>query len=311
MADFWTNMNKGIDQIVPFALKKMELDDARAKTAMQMQQIEKHNQLLDEQIAHKRADTEREAGLRAKLQEMIGMGVPGKATVNVRDLLMPGGGGDVDQGFSTTGLPAMRQEEQTVMRKPTAEELVMGSLPYSDPAHALTAMSGLSKSEEQQKNLMARVEMQLQNTRDISDAKLKMAEVVANLNNSGRRDVALLRALKKGGGEGDRILDYQRVSNMAAVATGNGEKDPSPSDLEMVRMAARKVGYDFVKAPGKKYHREILGMTIPGSGGEEGGGWQLVPLGDVGGETPGKKQVGTSNGKPVYDLGDGKWQIGD
>jgi len=311
MGDFYQNLNKGIEQIVPLAMKKFELDSDAAKAAAQLQHIEGQNALLGEQIEGLRRKRETETALRVKLQEMVGKGVPGTETVNLRDLIPAGQGGDVDQGFSTTGQAPMIQQERQVMRKPTAEELVMGTLEFSDPAHALTALSGLSKADTNAEALKERVAMQIQNSKEMSDAKLKMAEIIANLNNSGRRDVALLRALNKGSeNKEDKIINYKRVADWAASVTADG-KEPSPLDVELLKKAAGNIGYDFVKTPGGKYHREILGMQVPGTSGEEAGTWKLVPAGSSGVGNSGKKQVGTRDGKPVYDNGDGTWTVGD
>lgn len=305
--DFWTNLNKGIDQIVPFALKKQDLENDRARVAASMAHIDKQNAMIDEQIGELRRNRENENALRVKMQELIGKGVPGKETVSVQDLI-PGATGDVDRGFSTTGIAPTRTEERSVMRKPTAEELVMGTLPYADPAHALTALAGLSKSEEQQKNLMARVEMQLQNARDLSDAKLRMAEAIARLGADSRRDVALIRASK---GSDDKIIDDKRLADWIATVTEGG-KEPSDIDVQLIRKAASKLGYDFKKTPGTKYHRAIGDWKIPGTESEEGGGWSLVDAMGSGGADatppPGFVDSGrTSGGKRVYVKGDQAW----
>ncbi len=279
MGDFYQNLNKGIEQIVPLAMKKFELDSDAAKAAAQLQHIEGQNALLGEQVEGLRRKRETETALRVKLQEMVGKGVPGTETVNLRDLLPAGQGGDVDQGFSTTGQAPMVQQERQVMRKPTAEDLVMGTLEFSDPAHALTALTGLSKADTNAEALKERVAMQIQNSKEISDAKLKMAEIIANLNNSGRRDVALLRALNKGSeNKDDKIANYFKIADRLAGLTKDGQ-ELSATDQLTLKDAAQKIGYNLIKTPGGKYHREILGMSIPGTSGEEAATWALVPAG--------------------------------
>lgn len=151
MGDFWQNLNKGIDQIVPFALKKQDLDNERARLAAQMQRLDQHNTLIGEQVNEMRRKREMREGLTATLQELIGKGVPGKETVSVQDLI-PGDTGDVDRGFSTTGIAPLRTEEREVRRQPTAEELYRAVLPYTDPAQALTQMVSLEKQAEMERS---------------------------------------------------------------------------------------------------------------------------------------------------------------
>ena len=312
MGDFYQNLNKGIEQIVPIAMKKFELDTDAAKAQAAMQHIEAQNALLGEQVTELRRKRDTEQTLRTVMMNATQNGIPGTETTDVPDLLpQAGAGGDVDRGFSTTGIAPTREETRPVTRKATAEDLVMASLPYADPAHSLTALASLSKADLTTEALKERVAMQIQNSKEISDAKLKMAEIIANLNNSGRRDVALLRALNKGNeNKEDKIINYKRVADWAASVTADG-KEPSPLDVELLKKAAGNIGYDFVKTPGGKYHREILGMQVPGTSGEEAGTWKLVPAGSSGAGNSGKKQVGTRDGKPVYDNGDGTWTVGD
>lgn len=114
-----------------------------------------------------------------------------------------------------------------------------------------------------------------------------------------------------GGKAGEKkvgTVDLKRLSDMVAIAKKGGE--PSASDVMLINEAAGPLGYEFRQMPGKKYHREIAGFEIPGTKGEEKGEWELVKVGAAP-SVPAKKLVGYNGGKPVYDVGNGKWQIGD
>lgn len=306
MGDFWQNLNKGIDQIVPFALKKQDLENERARLAAQMQRIDQQNALVGEQVNEMRRKREMREGLTATLQELIGKGVPGKETVSVQDLI-PGDTGDVDRGFSTTGIAPLRTEEREVRRQPTAEELLSAVAPYAEPEKILPSLLAIGREDARDRRARVaedsrfKIAQLLEEGRDRRNAD-RIAAMMARVNGGGAKGI---------GGNDDKIIDDKRLADWIATVTGGG-KEPGDADVQLIRKAARKLGYDFKKTPGTKYHRELFGITIPGTEGEEGGKWSLVDAMGSGGADatppPGFVDSGrTSGGKKVYVKGDQAW----
>jgi cell fate (sporulation/competence/biofilm development) regulator YlbF (YheA/YmcA/DUF963 family) len=108
-------------------------------------------------------------------------------------------------------------------------------------------------------------------------------------------------------------IDLKRLGDMITTATQDG-KEPTANEIELIKTEAAKSGYDFEKFTGKSAVYGIPGTNL-NWGGNETSEWRLVPKSATGrpakvsGGT--KKLLGTKNGKPVYDVGNGEWQVGD
>lgn len=120
------------------------------------------------------------------------------------------------------------------------------------------------------------------------------------------------KAIEKWTPEKVTSVDLKRLSDMIAIATEGG-KEPSAIDIAVIQDMADKAGYEFKKLITGKTAERYLFNKDWSWGGKETSQWQLVPKSISEKKKPGKtkKLIGTKGGKPVYDLGNGKWQIGD
>jgi len=117
------------------------------------------------------------------------------------------------------------------------------------------------------------------------------------------------KAIQKWTSEKVTSVDLKRLSDMVAIATEGG-KEPSVSDIAVIQDMADKTGYEFKKLTGKTAERYLFSKDWSW-GGKETSQWQLVPKKTGKAKTVTKRLIGTKGGKPVYDLGNGKWQIGE
>lgn len=109
--------------------------------------------------------------------------------------------------------------------------------------------------------------------------------------------------------KGPASIDLKRLGDMIDTATEGGKKDPSTNNRVLIEQAAAKAGYNFVNTKGLK--PGILWGTNPTNT------WDLVPktaaatTAPAGVKTGTKKLIGKKNGKNVYDIGNGEWQVGE
>jgi len=115
-------------------------------------------------------------------------------------------------------------------------------------------------------------------------------------------------AIKK---ERQADADYEKlVKEFLKYTTRDGEAiEPPPEVIPMLKKKADKAGFRFERWAGKTAEVDIPFLGKFG-GNETDVQWKLVPK-EKGSSAPTKKLIGRKGGQPVYDIGDGKWQVGD
>jgi hypothetical protein len=230
-----------------------------------------------------------------------------------------------------TSYPALKMK--TVTPKVTAAELYRAVIPYLDAKDAATLVGKMAETERKDQGLTIKDVFEhgykytpeslkvFSKSFDVGDLVPIEKVTTPQIRSVDRGDVVdiyengvKVRTEKKGmtpnqaakPEEGPTSADLKRLGEMITAATNSGKEDPSANDKALITKAANMAGYDFVNTKGST--PGVLWGTNPTST------WDLVPkvattISKTGGN--GKKQIGTKGGKPVYDLGNGQWQVGD
>jgi hypothetical protein len=212
MADFFTNLNKGLENIVPLAMKKFELDSEEAKwranNAIQQETLGIAKEKWGQEVLEKKRENEIMSAIQGDVSNLEAL----KSRLPAMDANIAqaqvGAGPDVDPEYMMSKLRGAEGERagfipQVVAAKEklSPQNLLMRIAP-TDPKIALTGMASLIKDDTSRENMLLRIQSALENT---------------GLKNETAIQRALITALSKKETSENKLLPAQVENNIKRV----------------------------------------------------------------------------------------------